>query len=264
MKRPVINIYIVMLILILSSACGPSTATPTAIPVNSGPLGLAPTSTPTSAPPIVQAPVDMKPACTPPDSNVKVTSFCANLGAKVGGATIKDSGPTGGYFISKPAGWQCDWSPDKGVCSGPSNSTAVYVSCSSCVAPNAVPPKDFQCQKGMIKKNNDCELDLNGDWITCTYESHWDNATQLCLDNVTDKLIQPTDICPPGYPYYDAYGSCYVQPILWSADDCQYTSVTLGDCTIQQKPGDGGAVNSCPAGTTWNGSCCKGSDNLCH
>lgn len=259
MKPTIVSLAISMLALMTFTACGPATPTP----VSSGPLGVAPTATPTAAPVLVQAPLGVKPACTPPDLTIKVNSFCANPGAGLGGATVED--PNGaGYFLSVPGNWDCTGADPKTICSGPPDSQALYLACSSCAAPDVGAAGDFECQKGLIKKNGNCLMDPNADWITCTYTSHWDNAQQTCVDNTSGNPIPPTDLCPAGYPYYDAAGYCFAQPVLWKADNCQYYPVTLGECSLQQnKPATGGGTKSCPAGTNWNGSCCENSDHRC-
>ncbi len=267
MKRTSIGLYFGMLVLILSAACAPGNHEPTATPTYSAVL--------INPHPIINA----APACTPPVPSISnINSFCANQAAGLGGATWtqfpSDEDPSvamdAAFINNYSANPDCNWNQSKVACSGPQDAKVTYQLCTSCGASNSVEPQAYNatfgpnvCTNGYVKDNNGACVPANKNnppyYGICPAGTHYDNSLQNCADDVTNQLASP---CPPGYPYLlPVYRLCLAKalPVVYN---CQLFTIQLGECIIlQKKPGV--VVPSCPAGTTWNGSCCENVDHRC-
>ena len=204
------------------------------------------------------------PACNPGVPSIdQVTAFCANPSAKIGGAgfVFHPSGATGnieanGEAVVEESGADCQWQnnggpngPSQAICTGKPGSTMQVMVCSACTLLNsdAVPSSDIICPGGSVPPNstgNNCPylvptpapnalLPLT---TLCPSGTHYDNDQQNCVDNGNGNVVPDTasQMCPPGYPYFDMYTD-YCSKIPLNLYNCQYFSVPIGDCSQVKK-----------------------------
>ncbi|HUI87878.1 MAG TPA: hypothetical protein VLX61_04055 [Anaerolineales bacterium] len=275
MKYTLTGLWFGLLMLIISTGCE--------IPAGGVPLGLAPTPTPTYAPPVVQAPLGAKPPCSPPVPSIgNINSFCANPAAGLGGATWTQNPPDEDPSVAQAAAFidnysknpDCSNNQSKVVCSGPQDAKITYQFCTSCGSPGFVDAQKYDvtfgpnvCKNGYVKDANTAycvpaDKNQTPDYAMCPAGTHYDNPQQNCVDDVTDQLSSP---CPPGYPYYMPMLSLCLAKAYPIVYDCQTFTVQLGDCSLSpNNPNLGSKGNkSCPAGTSWNGTCCANADHRC-
>ena len=229
------------LILILMSACGPATATPTPTAFlkanNSGPAAGAIAANPPN-------PV----ACNPPvPSIVQVTSFCANKSAGLGGVTVvlnASSAYIGGQICSADT-----TNGFKLTCSGPQSQSITIESCGSCgsagVSPLSPVFAKATCSKYFERQPAGFCGPTAGepDYSACPFGSHYDNDQQYCLDDVTQQKL--ADLCPAGtVTYLPDYHYCLPNSYP-ERYNCQTFNVPLGVCTNPKKSGQ------CPPGQTF-------------
>jgi hypothetical protein len=260
------GLIVSLFLLLVLAACGP---------VGKVPLDAMPTSTPTPAPVLEQAPLGLAPACTPDEVTIdKVTSFCANPAADLGGATfLLNPSLSVMNFTSGNDNVHCDQAAfsAKVICSGPPNEEFQRTECTSCGQPASLALYEpFECADGFIKDNIDhycMPVDLNDTYALCPAKSHYDNDQQICVDDGTG---QPISICPPGFPYLTPNQMCFSQPYP-EVFNCQTFTVQLGDCSLSPNPpgggnqGSGSSEISCPSDTSWDAglSCCVNADHRC-
>jgi hypothetical protein len=243
------------------AACGP---------LGKVPLDAKPTSTPTPGPVLGQVPLGLAPpVCTPPEVSIdKITAFCANQAAGLGGATFVYHPDKSQMNFYSGDGVSCSYAANsnKVICSGPPNAQFEETDCTACRPPDA-PDKygTFTCAQGYANDGNGgCTvIDPNQEYPLCPPASHYDNDLQKCVDDGTGD---PIPLCPAGFPYYLPDGHYCLEHAYPQVINCQTFTLQLGDCSVSPKgPGGGGMEISCPSGTTWDAGqkCCLNTDNRC-
>jgi hypothetical protein len=232
------SIYIGILFLALLAACGPATGTPTPEkPFNNQPPQV-PNHPLTVVPPA--------PSCVPPVPYIdQVTSFCANKGAGLGGASydyhpneyepsfVFASGPMRGNI-------KCYEAPNgRWNCSGPQGAKFNNLLCTYCSLSNTN-ASSICVSDTAPNQNGDCQPPANDadrieDMSPCLPGTHYDNDKQDCVDDVSGTVVPK---CPAAYPYFDLDKlRCYSKPVV--VYNCQYFTVQLGQCLKKANPSQG-------------------------
>jgi len=229
------------------------------------------------------------PACVPPVPSISnVESFCANPSAGIGGASFvwdpsQEGPPPGwsgtGWADTEESGAACQWGNGnqgpKVTCTGTQGGAVKVLVCTQCggAFTGLTSPKDFVCPPGSVPQGGSCDYspsytgtpDPNtpSKFYLCPSGSHFDNAQQNCVDDVSGNPVSGlgSESCPANYPYYDIWGGmCTKLPLHQYS--CQYFSVPLGTCAVQQKvcqpPAGGCGINPLNgAKKTWHQATCS-------
>ena len=223
--------------------------------------------------PVPTQPPTNPPACVPPVPAIdKVTAFCANLRAKMGGASFVISpGQSNnqpffsGWADNEESGASCQSASDsEEVCTGKPGSTMQVMVCSQCSLFSYAPSsQDVVCANGSVmavpgEPSSGCNYvgptpDPNApsQFYLCPTGSHYDNTQQNCVDDRSGNVVTGGDSsnCPAGYAFYDLWsGLCSKERL--HIYNCQYFSVPIGDCLTRKITGSApcqpSAVTHCP------------------
>jgi hypothetical protein len=231
----------------------------------------------------------LQPGCVPPAPSIdQISSFCANQSANIGGAIFvfhpsqqESQPPLNGWADTEESGAACQWnngnSGPKLTCTGNPGTTMKVMVCSQCSLLPASQSfwQDLVCPVGiaMVDPQNPeagCVWPTPAPnaalkFYTCANGSHFDNAQQGCVDDVSGKPVPggPETTCPTDHPYYDVWsGMCSKEPLHQL--NCQYFSVPVGQCITTQKknacqpPAGGCGTNPLTGGPkVWNSATCS-------
>jgi hypothetical protein len=252
MKQTHMLSFFISLIFVLVTACTPMVNGPLNPPAVSGPGQSAHLSPPK--------------ACTPPKIIVDQTSnFCANPSLGLGGATIAFHNLTGSLINQSSGDVNCQFSSSKLVCYGPKNEKFVATVCNLCVPPFTPENISYTCSKGYADdgQGHCLAVDPNHEYPICPSGSHYSNDLQDCIDDVSGDLASP---CPTNTTLYSPFLHMCISSSNFHVVNCQTFQFTLGDCPVQVKQknhlGPGGN-QSCGAGSSWDGTCCRDSLGAC-
>lgn len=256
--------YSVFLLLILLTACGPSTATPT-------PMGDIPKLPGPNQVQVNQNNPIVSTACDPgTPSIVSSVNFCANTDLKLGGATIvMDASEVTTQNATCTLGTSSN--DFKFTCYGPQTENVTIEACNSCgpagKSGSQVDWGQYPCSKGYVKMPDgiSCLPDQSSNgqgYESCPAGSHYDNAQQWCVDDVTQQKL--TDLCPNGTKTY-LPSNHHCLPINYpEVYNCQTFTVPLGACLTKIKSSESGGSNSCepppsgcPIGEIWKAAKCS-------